>query len=89
MFGMAVAGVAYALVCGKSKKLWRMVIGCAVALLVIYTVGTVWYAVVLGQGEVSISSALLTCVAPFAFPDVLKLILAVLVATRIHSTARV
>jgi len=84
LLGLLPAGAVYALACGKSNAPWRMVLGCVAALATLYTVGVVWYCAVTGLGASSLPTALLACVAPFVFPDLLKLTLAVLIALRVR-----
>lgn len=69
----------------KSRKFWTRFFGSAVALLVFYTIGVVWFCIV-GYNAVTIEgiiSALSVCVLPFILADVMKIFLAIWLAEKL------
>ena len=59
------------------------VIASVLSLIALYASGTIWYAFVYLSGAHSISAVLLTAVVPFIIPDLLKIVLALILASRI------
>ena len=55
-----------------------------VSLIVVYTVGSVWYGVVYLNGSGTLLEVLSVCVLPFVIPDFIKMILASLIYRRIN-----
>ena len=56
----------------------------AIGLIVIYTLGTVWYAVMYAGKGLSLFSVLATCILPFVIPDIIKLWLGAAVGIRLR-----
>lgn len=57
-------------------------------LLVCYTFGTLWYALGYLGGMEGIGAALTACVLPYVIPDLLKILLAAVVARRLRAAVR-
>ena len=68
------------------KKLWAQITSIVIGLLVCYTFGTAWFMLVYGSrfGEISLASALMTCIVPFAPVDIIKLVCALLLKKAIE-----
>ncbi len=66
--------------CKKTEKKSKIVLLCAAALLVCYVFGTAWYMLVTKSG---IAGAITVCVVPFVPFDIVKLIMAYIVAKAI------
>lgn len=62
------------------------VISMVLGLLVCYTFGSLWYAIVYAQtsGVVGLGTVLIWCVLPFLLPDAAKIALAVLISRRLR-----
>lgn len=62
------------------------VLSMVLGLLVCYTFGTLWYAVVYAQtsGTIGLGAVLTWCVFPFLLPDAAKITLAVLISRRLR-----
>ncbi len=67
----------------KGIKLLPSVLSCVTAMLMCYLVGTLWFAFVYGDGN--ISGALSVCVLPFIIPDAIKITLAMIIAKRVKN----
>lgn len=67
------------------RKLWAQAVSMLLGLTVCYLTGTFWFmAVYTGSGSsIRIGTALLWCVVPYLFPDLLKLVLALSVSQRL------
>ena len=63
-----------------------MLISMALGILVCYAFGTAWFVVVYtrNSGAIGVWTALSWCVFPYLIPDALKLVLASLLARRLH-----
>ncbi len=62
--------------------------GLFLGLLTCYIAGTLWYAFIY-LGEISFKtlfSAIIVCIVPFLIPDIIKLIVAVVIAEKLQST---
>lgn len=57
-------------------------------LLICYTFGTLWYALGYLGGMEGIGAALTACVLPYVIPDLLKILLAAVVARRLRAAVR-
>lgn len=68
----------------KSKSDCGMAAGMAVGMLACYGFGTLWYA--FGYAGGSVQTILLTCVVPFLLPDAIKLIISLLLVSRIRKS---
>ena len=68
------------------NKLAARIAAMLLGLVVCYTFGTVWFMAVYAKqtGPISIAAALSLCVLPFALPDLAKLGLAILIASRLR-----
>lgn len=58
----------------------------AIGLIVCYTAGTLWYTFIYNDGN--ILSAIGICVLPFIIPDIIKVSLALIIATRVSPIIR-
>ena len=67
----------------KAKTLWGKGCAFALGLLVQYTLGVLWYALVYTKGEMSFFTALSLCVVPFLLPDLLKILVGVWLLQRL------
>ena len=67
-------------------KLPVLLLSMALGILLCYTFGTAWFMVVYarGTGPVSLGTALAWCVLPYLLPDAVKVMLAALLAKRLH-----
>jgi len=87
MVGWLVGGLLVWATDGLTKnKFWLRAVVFALALVLCYAVGTIWFTVVYAgsSGSVGLWTALVTCVAPFVIPDLIKIGLAMLLSTRIN-----
>ncbi|MDD5952465.1 MAG: biotin transporter BioY [Oscillospiraceae bacterium] len=68
------------------NKTLMLVLSMLAGLLVCYAFGTAWFMVVYAQstGPVGLGAALMWCVVPFIIPDLVKLGLAFVIATRVR-----
>ena len=83
IFGMLLGAFVYAIFdTGRPKSPKARLLAAILALIVIYTSGTLWYALAY-IGSESIWAILITCVAPFVIPDLIKLVLAYNISKRI------
>ena len=76
---------------GKSFGwLWVMILAMAAGILLCYAFGTAWFMVVYarGTGPISLGTALSWCVIPYLIPDGVKVVLAALLALRLHPLIR-
>lgn len=66
------------------------VLSMVLGLLVCYTFGTLWFAIVYAQtsGAVGLGTVLVWCVFPFLLPDAAKIALAVLLAGRLRKLVK-
>ena len=83
ILGMLLGALVYAFFdTGRTKSPKIKLTAAAIALVTVYTAGTLWYALVYSR-ESSLGAIFLTCVVPFVIPDIVKLGLAYTVAKRI------
>ena len=68
------------------KKIYTQIISMLAGLIVCYSLGTVWYMSVKGGGGAA--SVLWACVFPFVIPDILKLLIAYKISSRISKTLK-
>ena len=70
----------------RMRKLPFILIAMGIGLAICYTFGTAWFVLVYTgtTGPVSIGAALGWCVIPFIVPDLIKMVLAALLASRIR-----
>lgn len=61
------------------------IIYMAIALIVCYAFGTLWYSLVYAGSISSVGAALAMCVIPYIIPDALKIALAAAIAPRLRS----
>lgn len=88
VFGFLFAALVYWLITSRAACRTARLFAAAVALAVIYAVGTAWYSFVYLGGFGSILSAAAVTVLPFVLPDILKLLLAYFLSKRISSSIR-
>ena len=72
--------------CINHQKL-SLIVGMFSSLLVVYIFGTLWYTLVYaleGRYELTFVSAFSVCVLPFLIPDIIKILLSVLIITKIR-----
>ena len=75
--------------CFGAKRKLMLAVSMLAALLLCYTVGTIWYTVMYaGITLEGCLSALAVCVLPFIIPDILKIALAVLLWSRLKNTVK-
>ncbi len=89
--GFLILGLLYwALTRSGRTSLWFRVFVMILGLAAVYAFGTIWFAVVYLQSNaaVSIPSVLTWCVLPFIIPDLIKMVLAVILARRIAPALR-
>lgn len=68
------------------KKPYITFLSMLTGLVVLYAFGTAWYAVLFATSDAaSWITILSTCVLPFIIPDILKILLAVLITSRVKS----
>ena len=63
---------------------WVLASGMAVGMLACYGFGTAWYAFSYADGGVM--SIFLTCVLPFLLPDAIKMVMSVILVSRVQKT---
>lgn len=64
------------------KRLITITISMAFGMVACYVIGTLWF--VFGYApETNLASAILTCVVPFIIPDIIKILVAALLVTRL------
>lgn len=66
-------------------KLWALIVSMVVGILVCYTFGTAWFAIVYNKSNdaVSLGTILGWCVIPFLIPDAIKIAIAGILANRL------
>lgn len=71
-------------------KLWAIVIGMVVGILVCYAFGTAWFAVVYAKSNdpASLMTILGWCVIPFLIPDAIKIVIAGILANRLKKVIK-
>lgn len=74
----------------KSKKISVMIMGFSIGLIVCYAIGTLWFLFVYMKdtGAQGIIAALTTCVFPFVIPDIIKIVLAAVVADSVRKKVK-
>lgn len=74
----------------KSKKIPVMIMGFAIGLIVCYAVGTLWFLFVYMKdtGAQGLVTALTACVFPFVIPDIIKIVLAAVVADSVRKKVK-
>ncbi len=67
------------------SKIYIKAIAMLIGLLVCYAFGTIWFIIVYGKnnGSVSIATALSWCVIPYIIPDLVKIFLALVISDRV------
>lgn len=89
--GFVLMGLVYWLVVSLlGKKLWAEALAMTAGLVVLYFFGTAWFMLVYAQANKAIgaAAALSWCVIPFVIPDLVKMALAVVLARRIRTMAK-
>lgn len=66
-----------------SKKYIAEFIGLVLSTLVCYIFGTIWFLVVY-TNEITLWKTLLMCVIPFIIPDIIKMIIAIFVSSKLN-----
>ena len=85
--GFLLLSLTYWLITKKAgEKLWIKALALLAGLLLCYIIGCAQFALV---SDVSVKSAVLTCVLPFILPDLLKLILSTLLSVKISTISKV
>lgn len=82
VFGFVLSALTVGIAADKfaDKLHWKILLNI-VAVLLCYAVGTLWFAFIYGNGN--LTGALTVCVLPFIIPDAVKITLAMLVAKKI------
>ncbi|MBQ8583792.1 MAG: biotin transporter BioY [Clostridia bacterium] len=83
IFGLLLASLLYWLLTSLTKTEWAALPFAVACHLLLYAVGTLWYALIYLSGEGSVFSALAVTVLPFLFPDALKLTVAYILSQRL------
>ena len=84
--GFIFMGIIYWLLVGLlGKKLWIQIAAMVIGLIVLYIFGTIWFMAVYAQTNeaVGVGMVLGWCVIPFIIPDLVKLVLALVLARRL------
>lgn len=73
------------------KKTWVLALSMVLGLLVCYIFGTIWFMLVYTRetGAIGLWTALGWCVFPFVIPDLVKIVLALLICTRLAKVIKV
>ncbi len=72
----------------RREKLWVLIVGNLLGLLVCYLFGTVWFALFL-ESEVGFWTALITCVLPFVPLDIIKIFLASILVKKLSKKIKI
>ena len=88
ILGFILVGLLYLIIEKVTKLMEKPVFSCLilfVGLLICYLFGTLWFTFVMNDSgnNYTFLEALLVCVVPFIIPDIIKLVLAELIAFRI------
>lgn len=72
------------------RKLWAQAVSMVLGLAVCYVMGTAWFLFIYSgsTGAVGLGTALLWCVVPFIFPDLIKLGLALWMSQKLEQIQR-
>lgn len=83
--GFLFLGLIYMLITFFSKKIGGIVIGLIVGLIVCYLFGTLWFTFGYtgNANKMTFWTSLSLCVVPFIIPDLIKMIVAILIAVKI------
>ncbi len=87
ILGFLLTGLAYwGLTKALGERLWVMVLGLVVGLVLCYAAGTAWFLVAYARqtGPIGMAAALGWCVTPFLLPDVIKMALALALGKRLN-----
>ena len=73
------------------KKTWVLALSMVLGLLICYIFGTIWFMLVYTRetGAIGLWTALGWCVFPFVLPDLVKIVLALLICTRLAKVIKV
>ena len=73
------------------KKTWVLALSMVLGLLICYIFGTIWFMLVYTRetGAIGLWTALGWCVFPFVIPDLVKIVLALLICTRLAKVIKV
>lgn len=68
------------------KKVWVYVLSMILGIAVCYAFGTAWFMVIYTRDveSISLAGALGMCVTPFIIPDIIKIVLATLICSRLN-----
>ena len=89
IFGFLLTALVYWLLTVLFGERFRLLFAL-ISLALLYTVGSLWYSLVyLGVGEGKLSAVLLSCVAPFVVPDVIKIFLALFISNRLSRVLKI
>lgn len=85
IIGFIFTAVIVGLVSDKTKKLWIILVSMIIGVLVCYVFGTAWFSIVYAKTNeaVSLATILGWCVIPFIIPDLVKIIIAGILANRL------
>ncbi|MDO5123296.1 MAG: biotin transporter BioY [Eubacteriales bacterium] len=74
----------------RSKK-WAEILALVIGLVVCYSFGTVWFMIIYAQtnSAVGLATVLSWCVIPFIIPDLIKLLLALILAKRLSAVLKI
>lgn len=73
------------------RKVWVMILGMSVGLIVCYAFGTAWFMTLYAKetGSIGAATALNWCVTPYIIPDIVKIGLAILLCERLKNVINV
>lgn len=85
IIGFIFTALIVGIVSDKTNKLWALILSMVVGILVCYTFGTAWFAVVYAKTNepASLATILGWCVIPFLIPDAVKIALAAVLTNRL------
>lgn len=85
IIGFIFTSIIVGLVSDKTNRLWALVVSMVVGILVCYTFGTAWFAVVYAKTAepAPLATILSWCVFPFLIPDAVKIIIAGILTNRL------
>lgn len=85
IIGFIFTAIIVGLVADKTNKIWALVLSMICGILVCYTFGTAWFAIVYAKanGAQPLMTILGWCVFPFLLPDAIKIVIASILTNRL------
>ncbi len=84
MIGFVFAALLSGMLYRRTNRFSGRLLSLCAGLAVCYLFGTVWFMAVYSN-DISLWSALMTCVIPFVIPDIIKAVLAILISDKLRS----